>query len=168
MGKAGLLKFAGHEHDVEAPVASGEVVADAADLTRSSVNLEFEAARVRVTGRGEPPEDVPKVQDAMRGERVLDAVQFPTVRFRSERVQGRGTGSGVYELTVTGQLQIRDRSVPSPSRYRWTRETSGCSSPAGAGSSSPISGSSRCPWRGVVKVRDELELEFHFEGTARP
>ena len=79
-------------------------------------SLDFDAARLRVTGRGEPPEDVPKVQDAMRSERVLDAARFPTVRFRSERVQGSATGPGVYELTVDGPAPDprphRDRGLP--------------------------------------------------------
>jgi polyisoprenoid-binding protein YceI len=167
VGKSGLFKFAGHEHDVEAPMATGEVVADPADLTRSSVSLEFETARLRVTGRGEPPEDVPKVQEAMRGERVLDAARFPTVRFRSERVQGRGTGPGVYELTVTGHLQVRDRSVTVTFPVSVdTRNERLLVTGRGRIKQSDF-GITPVSVAGVVKVRDELELEFHFEGTPR-
>jgi len=168
VGKAGLFKFAGHEHDVEAPLATGEVVADAAELTRSSVRLEFEAAHLRVTGRGEPPADVPKVQESMRGERVLDAARFPTVRFHSERVSGRGTTAGVYALTVEGPLQIRERSVTVA--FAVTVDArNGRLLVTGQGRIKQSDfGIKPVSVAGVVKVRDELELEFHFEGVPRP
>lgn len=72
VGKAGVFGFAGHAHEVAAPVA-GSVTLDRANLGRSRVVLEFETKALRVTGRGEPAGDVPEVQRTMLGERVLDA-----------------------------------------------------------------------------------------------
>src|SRR5574341_926116 len=67
VGRAGLLKFAGHTHEVVAPVFAGQVVVDDEQITRSSVSVEFEAAALRVTGKGEPADDVPRVQENMVG-----------------------------------------------------------------------------------------------------
>src|SRR5262245_15685437 len=58
VGKSGLFGFAGHVHEVVAPAFSGEVVADPQDLSRSRVLLVFDARALKVTGKGEPPEDV--------------------------------------------------------------------------------------------------------------
>ena len=112
VGKAGLFKFAGHEHEVLAPLREGEVVADPSALARGSVRLAFDAAALSVVADGEPSEDVPKVQESMAGPKVLDAAQFPQVTFESQTVSGRETSSGVFELVVSGPLRLRDRSVP--------------------------------------------------------
>jgi polyisoprenoid-binding protein YceI len=168
VGRAGLFKFAGHEHEVEAPLFRGEIVAEAADLGRSTVRLEFETARVRVTGRGEPPADVPKVQEAMWGERVLDAARFPIVRFHSTKVEGRETAPGVYALVVSGPLQIRGRDVPLS--FSVTADTrQGLMVVTGRGRIKQSAfGIEPLSVGGVVKVKDELQLEFHFEGAPPP
>ena len=106
VGKAGLFKFAGHEHEVTAPVSSGRIEADAADLARSSVTLTFRAADLRVTGKDEPPADLPKVQEAMVGPKVLDAARFDTIRFTSRTVAGRALPDGVYDLRLEGDLEL--------------------------------------------------------------
>ncbi|HXH06731.1 MAG TPA: YceI family protein [Vicinamibacterales bacterium] len=96
VGKAGLFSFAGHTHEVAAPVRTGRVEYDPADPTRSTIVLEFDAAALRVTGRGEPAGDVPEVQRTMLGPRVLDAERFPSIRFQSRaiRLAGASTGEG--------------------------------------------------------------------------
>src|SRR5262245_38415872 len=106
VGRAGLLKFAGHTHEVVAPVFGGQVVVDEEQLTRSSVNVEFETAALRVTGKGEPPDDLPKVQESMVGPKVLDASRYPKATFRSQSVEGRRVSPGVYEVVVKGELSL--------------------------------------------------------------
>src|SRR6266540_186887 len=44
VGKSGAFSFAGHKHEVVAPSLSGEVTADAADLSASRVAVTFDAA----------------------------------------------------------------------------------------------------------------------------
>ncbi|HET9317652.1 MAG TPA: YceI family protein, partial [Vicinamibacteria bacterium] len=112
VGKAGLFKFAGHTHEVTAPVSEGRIVADAEDLSRSSVALTFQAAALRVSGKDEPPEDVPKVQEAMVGPKVLDAARFPQVAFTSRKVAGKPAGADAYELQVEGDLQLHGVTRP--------------------------------------------------------
>lgn len=106
VGRGGLLGFVGHAHEVEAREVSGEVRADPADLPSSWVRLVFETAGLRVTGRGEPAADVPKVQEAMAGPRVLDAARFPEVTFRSTSVGGRPGPAGTWELELEGDLTL--------------------------------------------------------------
>jgi polyisoprenoid-binding protein YceI len=105
VGKAGLLSFAGHLHEVLAPVA-GTVTADAANLGASRVDLTFASARLTVLAAGAPEGEPPKVEEVMRGPAVLDVVRFPEIRFHSTMVTGRGVSASSYELRVTGELSL--------------------------------------------------------------
>ena len=111
VGRAGLFSFAGHTHEVLASGIEGRVVADPEDLARSAVTLRFPAAGLRVTGKGEPAEDVAKVQAKMEGPDVLDVARFDEVVFRSTGVEGREAG-GVWNLRVAGELTLRGVTRP--------------------------------------------------------
>lgn len=160
VGKAGLFKFAGHEHEVLAPSMKGEVRADREHLDRSSVVLTFEASGLRVSGKGEPPEDVPKVQAAMQGPQVLEVERFPEITFHSTKVAGRATSTGVYELTLGGELTLHGvkASLSVPVRVEITDErltaTGTLTMRHTAFGLTPISVA------GVVKVKDELSVTF--------
>jgi polyisoprenoid-binding protein YceI len=105
VGKTGTFSFAGHKHEVQAPVA-GTITALPADLGASSVDLTFASARLRVLPEGEPSGDAPKVEEVMHGPEVLDAVRFPEIHFRSKKVTGRAVSSGAYELSLVGELSL--------------------------------------------------------------
>jgi polyisoprenoid-binding protein YceI len=115
VGKTGLLSFAGHSHEVQAPV-SGTVTADPENLAGSTVALAFASARLSVLEDGEPKGDAPKVDEVMRGPAVLDVIRFPEIRFRSKSVAGRTSGSLGYELSILGELSLhgvtREIAVP--------------------------------------------------------
>src|SRR6185503_3632900 len=96
VGKSGVFGFAGHTHEVAAERFAGRVDADPDDLARSSVELSFEAAGLKVSAQGEPEGDAPKVQDVMAGAKVLDVARFPKIVFRSRTISGRRTADGVY------------------------------------------------------------------------
>jgi len=115
VGKSGAFSFAGHTHEVEAPLSSGVVHLDPDALSRSNVRLEFDAAAMRVSGKGEPPDDVPKVTQAMLGEQVLDVKKYPTITFESTSVSGKGTPPSL-DLSVAGKLTIRGmtKAVTAP------------------------------------------------------
>lgn len=104
VGKSGAFSFAGHKHEVLAPV-SGTVEADPANLSSSSVDLTFASARLRVLPDGEPSGDAPKVEEAMRGPEVLDVVRFPRIQFKSKKVTGQASG-GSYDLSLVGELSL--------------------------------------------------------------
>jgi polyisoprenoid-binding protein YceI len=106
VGKSGAFSFAGHKHEIAAPVA-GSITADPANIAASSVELTFATPRFRVLPEGEPAGDPPKVEEVMRGPRVLESAAFPEVRFRSTRVTGQAKGtSSVYAVQVTGDLTV--------------------------------------------------------------
>lgn len=167
VGKAGLFKFAGHEHEVTAPVSSGRIEADAGDLTRSSVTLTFRAAELRVTGKDEPPEDLPKVQEAMIGPKVLDAARFETIRFTSRKVAGRALPDAVYDLRLEGDLELHGVTRPVTVPVRVRRAADGTLSAEGTAVVRQTDfGIKPVSVAGVVNVKDELGLTFRVQ--ARP
>lgn len=109
VGKSGALSFlAGHTHEVLAPTVRGTIHFDAEDSSRSDVRVEFDAAALRVTGKGEPPDDVPKVQQIMLSEQVLDVHRYPTVIFQSTNVAITTQTAATLDLAVTGELTLHN------------------------------------------------------------
>lgn len=160
LGRAGIFGFVGHEHEIEAPVASGTVMVDAQNQAGSSVALSFDAASLRVTGKGEPPQDVPKVQARMLGPDVLDVARFPKIDFASTGAAPKRVSEGSYDLLLSGRLTLhgvtRDVRVPArveirEGRLRAQGKTTFRQSEFGI---SPVSVG------GVVKVKDAVVLEF--------
>src|ERR1700722_10320978 len=75
VGKTGAFSFAaGHTHEVIAPAIAGTITDDTA---RSNVRLTIDASLLKVTGKGESADDVPKVQATMLGAQVLDVQHYP-------------------------------------------------------------------------------------------
>jgi polyisoprenoid-binding protein YceI len=111
VGKGGAFGFAGHAHEVEAPVR-GTVSIDRSDVARSSVTLEFDTTALRVTGKGDPARDVPEVQRVMLSDRVLDARRYPTIGFQSRRVTAAGPPGRTMTLLVTGDLTLHGATRP--------------------------------------------------------
>ncbi len=112
VGRSGLFGFAGHTHEVIAPVVRGQLRLDQQDATASSVWLEFDAAALEVSGRGEPAEDVPEVQRVMLSEQVLDVERFPTIRYESRAVAVREMAGDRLVLTVAGDLTLHGVAQP--------------------------------------------------------
>jgi polyisoprenoid-binding protein YceI len=168
VGKAGLFKFAGHVHEVVAPVAEGQVTADAENLAAASVRLAFRSSELKVTGKGEPAGDVPKVQAAMVGPKVLDAARFPAIEFRSTAVSGRSRGPGIWDVEVRGDLTLHGvtRGVVLPLRVEASADALVASGTATLKQRDygiePVSVA------GVVKVKDELRLDFRITARAVP
>jgi polyisoprenoid-binding protein YceI len=167
VGKSGVFGFAGHEHDVLAPVAQGTVVADPADLARSSVTLSFDAAALKVTGEGEPAKDVPQVQAKMVGPEVLDAARFQAITFRSRSVAGKELKAGVYDLQVTGDLDLHgvSRRLTLPLRVEVAAETLTATGKTTLRQSDfgmkPVSAGG-----GTVKVKNEIGVDFKIVARA--
>jgi polyisoprenoid-binding protein YceI len=110
VGKSGAFSaFAGHLHEVEAPIASGIVHLDPADLSHADVRLEFDATAMRVTGKGEPPGDVPKVQQVMLSDQVLDVRRYPKITLESTTVSpvsSKTPGATMFDVTISGTLAL--------------------------------------------------------------
>jgi polyisoprenoid-binding protein YceI len=160
VGRAGLFKFAGHEHEVVAKLAAGSIVADADDLSRSSVTLRFKAAELKVTGKGEPAGDVPKVQAKMEGPDVLDVRAHPEIRFASKAVSGRAAGSGEWELSVTGDLSVRGATRELRLPLRVTLDRGELKAAGRLVLKQKDYGITPVSVAGVVKVKNELEISY--------
>ncbi|MEO8362417.1 MAG: YceI family protein [Vicinamibacteria bacterium] len=167
VGKSGPFAFAGHKHEVIAPV-SGMVTADASKLAASHVELTFLSQALSVSTEGEPEGDAAKVQDVMRGPKVLDAVAFPEIHFKTKTVSGQMTTAGHYDLTLVGEISLhglsQDFSVPvkvvidgtkltASGRLTLRQDQFGITPVTVAG--------------GAVKVKNEVEIDFDIVAERR-
>ncbi|HET7745868.1 MAG TPA: YceI family protein [Vicinamibacteria bacterium] len=169
VGKAGMFKFAGHEHQVVATRLGGQVEGDPDALTGSKVTVEVDPAGLRVDAAREPSGDAPKVQETMLGPRVLDVTRFPGLRFSSTAVRGRPSGPGVYELEVTGDLGLHGvtRSLTVPVRVEVAGDrlvaTGRMTVRHDDFGMKPVSAGA-----GTVKVKNEVEVAFRLVALSRP
>ena len=159
VGKSGAFSFAGHTHEVEAPVTSGAVRLDPDTPSKSDVKLVFNAAKMRVTGKGDPADDVPKVQEVMIGEQVLDVKKFPTITFESTGVTAKGAAPSM-ELTVAGRLTIRGATRPVTAPVSVRIEGAMLSATGKFLIKQTDFGIKPISVGGVVKVKDELTITF--------
>jgi polyisoprenoid-binding protein YceI len=158
--KAGLLALAGHEHEVQAPVAEGRVQVDAENPAASSVELRFLAGALRVTGRNEPAGDVPKVQARMAGSEVLDVARFPEIRFRSTAVSATPAGASAWRLVLRGELELRGTSRALELPLSVSLEGDELRARGQARLRQTAFGIQPISVAGLVKVKDELLVEF--------
>jgi polyisoprenoid-binding protein YceI len=160
VGKAGAFGFAGHIHEVEAPV-TGTIDVDRSDPSRSVVVLEFDAASMRVSGAGEPAQDVPEVQRVMLSDQVLDVKRYPKIVFRSRRVTGGSPSAGSFSVEVAGDLSLHGVTRPVVVPVRVTLGDGGLEARGAATLRQtdfgihPVTAAG-----GAIKVKDELDLTF--------
>jgi polyisoprenoid-binding protein YceI len=164
VGKGGAFGFvAGHTHEVEGPI-QGRIAADPRDLPGAEIQLTIRTADLRVTGKGDPPGDVPKVQERMVGPDVLDVARFPEITFRSTSVVVDARREAAADLHVTGELTLhgRTRQITAPVHVR----IDGASLTATGTLSVKQSdfGIKPVSVGGVVSVKDTLTI--HFSVTA--
>jgi polyisoprenoid-binding protein YceI len=159
VGKAGAFSFAGHAHEVEAPLTSGVVHFDPDNVSKSDIRLEFNAAAMKVTGKGDPPADVPKVTDAMLGDQVLDVKRYPSITFESTAVSGRGSAPGL-DLQITGNLTIRGTTKPVRAATSAKIDGDTLTATGRFAIKQTDFGIKPISVGGVVKVKDELSITF--------
>jgi hypothetical protein len=147
--KAGLFSFAAHDHEIQAPIASGSLM----EAGSPSVELAVDARQLKVLDPKLAPDKRAEVQKTMHSPDVLDSNQFPEIRFRSTSIEKRGEGNWMVrgELTLHGQTHPVEVSV--------------------SGSNGHYKGSSTFKQRlfgikpvslagGTIKVKDEVKIEF--------
>ena len=162
---AGMLGALGHDHEIEAHGIKGCVEIDWTQLAESSVSLIFSTADIQVLDP-DHPKDRPKVQEAMALE-VLGIRDFPEIRFKSERVRpvvGRHA-LDTFPVTIDGVLTIRGHSQ-KVSILLVLKQTSSNSAKVSGTYVLKQSDFGITPIRvmgGVVKVKDEIKLEFDLQ-----
>ena len=148
VGRAGLFSAAGHEHWVTAPIASGAVE----EGNPGHIFFTVQARTMTVEpDKDLKPEQQVEVQRTMQ-DKVLESSQYPEISFRSSSVERAGADTYVVkgDLTLHGQVHPVSATVHrqgnayvGTSRFKQT--TFGIH-PVNVG--------------GVVKVKDELEIQF--------
>ncbi len=147
--KAGLFSAFGDDHEISAPIAEGTVD----DSSNPSVQLRFEAAKIRVLDPQLAPDKRTEVQRTMEGPKVLDTARYPEISFRSTSIEKAGAG----RWTVNGNLTLHGQTHPilaevslQAGHYRGSARLKqrdfGITPVSVAG--------------GTVKVKDELKIEF--------
>ena len=164
VGKAGMLGFAGHAHEVAAGDVHGRITFDPADLQRTGIRLEFPAAALRVTGRDEPPADVIEVQKVMEGDRVLDVARFPTIVFASRRVAITLRAAGSADVLIDGDMTLHAVTRPMKIRASVLLDAGGRMTARGSFVLKqtefgivPVTAMG-----GAIRVKDELDIQFVF------
>ena len=164
--RTGLMKFMGHVHHIEAPVAEGQVQVTEGIPARSSLRLRFEAAKLFVIPGSEPAGDIPAVEERMRGPEVLEVAKYPEIVFASTSVKSQPQGASRFRLVVSGTLTLKGRSFPVEIPLEAQRADGGIDAKGelflnlrGIGIEPPSVA-------GVVKVADRFRLEFEIH--ARP
>jgi polyisoprenoid-binding protein YceI len=166
VGRAGLFKFAGHEHTVTAEGLSGEVVVDTTAVERSSVRVVFAATTVKVTASEGPAEDIPKIQATMSGPKVLDVERFPEIAFSSTAVGGRRRNGETWDVTVAGELDLHGVRRPITLALRVTLGAEALVAEGSLRLRQHDYGIEPVSVGGVVKVKDELVVTLKI--VARP
>ena len=161
-GKAGLFSFAGHVHAIRATRLHGEVVADNDDLAASSVSISIEAAGLSVLAEGESPHDLPQVQAKMVGASFLDVERFAVIAFRSTKVSGKPAEGAAWDLAVEGDLDLHGvtRHLTLPVRVEMSADTLVASGKTVLKQTD--FGLTPITVAGVVKVKDEVSLDYRF------
>ena len=161
VGKAGAFSFlAGHTHEVMASAIRGVVDLDSDVVTRSTVRLEIDASALKVTGKGEPPKDVPEVQRVMLSDKVLDVERYPNILFQSTDVSIGGRTATSFDLIATGKLTLHNvtRSLSVPVHATLEGDTLTASGRSSVKQTDygikPVSVA------GVVAVKDAVDISF--------
>ena len=148
VGRTGVFSFAGDNHLVRAPLASGSV-----NEAGKHIEFKVQSKSLRVEDPGTAADKKAQIQERMLGPDVLDSEHFPVIQFRSTSISGAPADLRVAgDLTLRGQTRPIEAKVQEIAKGHWRGAASLKQSAFGI---KPISIAG-----GTVKVKDELKLEF--------
>ena len=103
--KSGFLSAFGHNHEIQAPIQSGQVK----ESGSPSVELRVDARKLRVLDPEASDGTRTQIQETMLGTQVLDTDHFAEVHFQSTGVEPKGSDHWV----VHGKLALhgKERSI---------------------------------------------------------
>ena len=148
VGRTGMFSFAGDNHLVRAPLASGSV-----NEAGKHIEFKVQSKSLRVEDPGTAADKKAQIQERMLGPDVLDSEHFPVIQFRSTSISGAPADLRVAgDLTLRGQTRPIEAKVQEIAKRHWRGAATLKQSAFGI---KPISIAG-----GTVKVKDELKLEF--------
>lgn len=154
--RTGLGSKAGHDLTIEVTRWSGTATIDTADPPSSSVNVDVEVDSFDVregTGGIKPLTDADRteIKETLR-EKILQADRYPTITFRSAKVEGNAESFTVEgDLTIVGTVRpVTVRGSLSEGRVRGAATV--VQSRWGV---KPYSA-----FLGALRLRDEVAVEF--------
>jgi polyisoprenoid-binding protein YceI len=100
--KKGLFSFMADDHVIEAPIARGTY-----DSASQSVDVEVDAAALKVLDPKLSADTRSQVQSSMLGPKVLDAEQYPKITFRSTKIE-----QTARNLKIAGDLSLHGQTHP--------------------------------------------------------
>jgi polyisoprenoid-binding protein YceI len=146
--KTGMFSALGHDHEIQAPIESGEI-----DKTARTVKLAVDARKLKVVDPDLAPDKRAEVQKEMHSDHVLDSERFHEIRFVSTGAASNGNGTIDVrgQLTIHGQTQpvaveVHDIDGQYTGRSKFKLTSFGIKPPSAAG--------------GTVKSKDEVMVEF--------
>ncbi len=151
VGKAGAFSMMGHDHEIAAPIAKGAV-----DATAHSVELQVEAAALRVVDAHASDKDRSQIQQTMLGPEVLDSSRYPTIVFRSTAADA--AGAGVWN--VRGNLTLHGTTKPVAVTVR---ESGGHYTGTARFKQTDFGIKPVSVAGGAVKVKDEVQIQFDIQ-----
>ena len=145
--KSGIFSGFAHDHAITAPLSSGTV-----DRERLSVEVHFEAGKLKVMDPDASVADRAKVQETMLSDKVLDVARFPEIGFTSRSVKVSGNA-----FLVDGDLTLHGvtRAMTFPVLLRDGHYTATLRLKQSEFGITPISLAG-----GSVKVKDVVEISF--------
>ena len=145
--KSGLFAGLAHDHTIQAPVATGNI-----DMHEKSVTLTFNVADIRVLDPGVSDSDRKDIDATMKGPKVLDGAQFPTISFASSSVKTSGDRN---EVTGTLKLHGASRQITVPVAWQVGKYTGSLSLKQTDYGITPVKIAG-----GTVRVKDEITIQF--------
>jgi polyisoprenoid-binding protein YceI len=145
--RGGLFGFAGHNHEIRAPIASGSV-----DEATGKVEIAVDARQLLVLDPDVDAKERQEVQETMHGPKVLDSARYPEIRFRSTEARKSGE-----EWIVRGELTLHGQTKPVEVRVKGGngRYTGTAGVKQKDFGMEPVSVAG-----GTVKVKNEVKIEF--------
>src|SRR5438270_9255177 len=83
VGRSGVFSFAGDNHLVRAPLASGSV-----NEAGKTIEFKVQSKSLRVEDPGRAADKKAEIQQRILGPDVLDSGHFPVIQFRSTSISG--------------------------------------------------------------------------------
>ena len=147
LGSEGILSRFAPDIRIEAPLGEGAV-----DESIPHMQVVFEAAQLRVLGDGLTAADRAAIQSRMTGPEVLDIAEHPWIHYHSVTIERTSTG-----WLIHGELDLHGTILPLQAlmRREGDRYVGSATARLSEFGIAPVR-----RWGGLVKVRDDVTVEF--------